>query len=61
MQQPQINWRRPSSSQVDCPVLRPLWKDVRNARGETDEMFDGYGLLTGSRLDRLPDGALAFS
>lgn len=41
------------------PVLRPLWREVRNPRGEMDEVFDGYGLLTGRALDRLPDGALA--
>ena len=25
------------------PVLRPLWRGQRNARGEIDEVFDGYG------------------
>ena len=28
------------------PVLRPLRRRVRNSRGEVDELFDGYGLLT---------------
>jgi hypothetical protein len=25
------------------PVLRPLWRRQRNARGDVDELFDGYG------------------
>ncbi len=35
------------------PVLRPLWRLRRNARGEIDELFDGYGLLTGEDVGRL--------
>ena len=42
------------------PVLRPLWRRVRNSRGETDELFDGYGRLTeAGSVERLADGALA--
>lgn len=41
------------------PVLRPLWRPRRNNRGETDEVFDGYGLLTDSGVARLADGELA--
>jgi hypothetical protein len=41
------------------PVLRPLWRRQRNARGETDEVFDGYGLLSGADVVRLADGELA--
>ena len=41
------------------PVLRPLWRQQRNARGETDEVFDGYGLLRGPDIVRLADGELA--
>ena len=41
------------------PVLRPLWRRVRNSRGETDEVFDGYGRLTEEGVvERLADGAL---
>lgn len=41
-------------------VLRPLWRSVRNSRGETDEVFDGYGRLTSEgAVERLADGALA--
>ena len=32
------------------PVLRPLWRRERNSRGEVDELFDGYGLLTTVQL-----------
>lgn len=41
------------------PVLRPLWRLRRNARGETDEVFDGYGLLTDDEVRRLADGELS--
>jgi hypothetical protein len=41
------------------PVLRPLWHRQRNARGEIDEVFDGYGLLSGPDIVRLADGELA--
>ena len=40
------------------PVLRPLWRQERNSRGEVDELFDGYGLLTGNGVERLADGQL---
>lgn len=41
------------------PVLRPLWTRDRNSRGEIDEMFDGYGLLTAGGIERLADGQLS--
>ena len=41
------------------PVLRPLWRRQRNARGEIDEVFDGYGLLTAAGVARLDDGGLS--
>ncbi len=41
------------------PVLRPLWRRQRNARGEIDEVFDGYGLLTATGVVRLGDGELS--
>jgi hypothetical protein len=42
------------------PVLRPLWRRERNSRGEIDELFDGYGLLTaGGIIERLADGQLS--
>ena len=41
------------------PVLRPLWRQQRNARGEIDEVFDGYGLLTATGVIRLADGELS--
>jgi len=41
------------------PVLRPLWRRQRNARGEIDELFDGYGLPSGPDIVRLADGELA--
>ncbi len=41
------------------PVLRPLFRRQRNARGEIDELFDGYGLLSGADLRRLADGELS--
>ncbi len=41
------------------PVLRPLWRRDRNSRGEIDEVFDGYGLLTATGIDRLADGQLS--
>lgn len=40
------------------PVLRPLWKQERNRRGEVDEAFAGYGLLTADGVERLADGQL---
>jgi hypothetical protein len=43
----------------NLPVLRPLWRRQRNARGETDEVFDGYGLLRGPDIVRLTDGEQA--
>ncbi len=43
------------------PVLRPLWRQRRNRRGEIDELFDGYGLLTGSDVRRLADGELSIT
>ncbi len=44
---------------LPLPVLRPLWRRQRNARGETDEVFDGYGLLRGREVVTLADGELA--
>ena len=41
------------------PVLRPLWRRQRNARGEIDEVFDGYGILTATGVVRLADGDLS--
>ena len=41
------------------PVLRPLWRRERNSRGEIDELFDGYGLLTAGGIERLADGQLS--
>ena len=42
------------------PVLRPLWRRVRNNRGETDEIFDGYGrLMEEGVVERLADRALS--
>ncbi len=41
------------------PVLRPLWRRLRTSRGEVDELFVGYGLLTGGGVESVPDGALA--
>lgn len=41
------------------PVLRPLWRRERNSRGEVDELFDGYGLLTTGGIERLADGQLS--
>src|ERR1700758_5602978 len=41
------------------PVLRPLWRRRRNTRGEIDEVFDGYGLLTAKDIHRLADGELS--
>jgi hypothetical protein len=41
------------------PVLRPAWRRERNSRGETDEHFAGYGLLTGTDVVRLADGGLS--
>ena len=41
------------------PVLRPLWRRQRNARGEVDEVFDGYGLLTATDVVGLADGELS--
>ena len=41
------------------PVLRPLFRRQRNARGEIDELFEGYGLLSGADVRRLDDGELS--
>ena len=41
------------------PKLRPLWRRQRNTRGEFDEVFDGYGLLTATGIARLADGELS--
>jgi hypothetical protein len=41
------------------PKLRPLWRRQRNTRGEFDEVFDGYGLLTATDIVRLADGELS--
>jgi hypothetical protein len=41
------------------PVLRPIWRRERNSRGETDELFAGYGLLTGTEVVTLADGELS--
>ena len=43
------------------PVLRPLWRRQRNTRGDIDEVFDGYGLLTETDVVRLADGELSTS
>ena len=43
------------------PVLRPLWRQHRNVRGEVDEVFDGYGLLAGNDVRRLADGELSIT
>ena len=41
------------------PVLRPLWRRARNTRGESFELFDGYGLLTPTGIVGLDDGSLS--
>ena len=41
------------------PILRPLWREQRNSRGEIDEVFAGYGRLSGDRIVALADGELA--
>lgn len=41
------------------PVLRPIWRRQRNARGETDEVFDGYGRLLDRQIVMLADGELS--
>ena len=41
------------------PVLRPLWLRRPNARGEMDEVFAGYGLLTEAGVSELGDAELA--
>ncbi len=41
------------------PVLRLLWRRQRNTRGEVDEVFDGYGLLTETGVVGLADGELS--
>lgn len=43
------------------PVLRPLWRQHRNTRGEIDELFDGYGLLAGNEVRKLADGELSIT
>ena len=44
---------------ASLPVLRPIWRRQRNARGETDEVFDGYGRLLDQQVVRLADGELS--
>ncbi|MEO7836606.1 MAG: hypothetical protein ABIS21_03060 [Acidimicrobiales bacterium] len=44
---------------AEVPVLRPLWRPRRNNRGEMNEVFDGYGLLTDRGVAKLADGELA--
>ena len=34
------------------PVVRPLFGQWRNGRAEIDELFDGYGLLSGAGVGR---------
>ena len=41
------------------PILRPLWRRQRNSRGETDEVFAGYGRLVGDEILPLGDGELS--
>lgn len=41
------------------PILRPIWTQRRSSRGETDEVFDGYGRLIGSEVVPLGDGGLS--
>jgi hypothetical protein len=41
------------------PVLRPIWVERRNSRGETDRVFGGYGLLVEGELSGLADGELS--
>jgi hypothetical protein len=36
-----------------APGVRPIWRRQRNTRGEIDEVFDGYGLLTATDILRL--------
>jgi hypothetical protein len=36
-------------------------KPTNGSRGEIDELFAGYGLLTGTDVDRLADGQLSSS
>ena len=43
------------------PVLRPLWRRQRNTRGEVDNVFDGYGLLTAAGIVGLANGELSTS
>ena len=40
------------------PVLRPLWLRRRSERGEIDEVFGGYGLLTHAGVSPLADAEL---
>ena len=40
------------------PVLRPLWLRRRSERGEIDEVFGGYGLLTDAGVSPLADAEL---
>jgi hypothetical protein len=48
-----------AAGSLSLPALRPLWRRKRNTRGETDEVFDGYGVLTGTDIVRLADGELS--
>jgi hypothetical protein len=41
------------------PVLRPIWVERRNRRGETDRVFGGYGRLVHGELRALADAELA--
>ena len=37
-------------------VLRPLWAQRRSDRGEVEEVFAGYGVLTDAGVSELADG-----
>ncbi len=41
------------------PGLRPMWRRVRNGRGETDEVFAAYGQLISTDIVELADGQLS--
>lgn len=51
--------REAAAAAASLPVLRPLWRRRRNTRGEIDEVFDGYGLVTATDIVRLADGELS--
>jgi hypothetical protein len=53
--------REAAAAAGSLPVLRPLWRQRRNARGEMDEVFDGYGLMRATDIVRLADGELSTS